>query len=270
MTVSAVGSSAPRVWPVFATYVAVLLWLLLANVLVVGVSLVVTGEPAVTPAILIGTLALNAASLAVASLLASRLSGEPPSVRLRIAPGRLSWASVGLGILGLLALSQAFDALLVLLGLRDRGALGFLQDAVARMSGLLMVPMLLVAGVLAAAAEELFFRGFVQTRLAARWNRSRAIAMTAAGFAVFHLDPVHGAFAFAVGLFLGWVTELAASIRPAIAAHVANNVVSLLQTWWLSRPAPDAHQAGLVAVSLAILVGAIVLLRRSAVDRSAA
>src|SRR5262249_32192289 len=176
----------------------------------------------------------------------SRRSGQPPSVGLRTVPGRLSWASAGLGILGLLALSQAVDTLLVLLGLRDRGALGFLHDAVARMSGLLLAPMLLVAGVLAAAAEELFFRGFMQTRLAARWDRSWAIGITAAGFAVFHLDPVHGAFAFAVGLFLGWLTEVAASIRPAIAAHVANNVVSLLQTWLPPRPPPAAHPVRLL------------------------
>jgi len=259
----------PRVWPVFATYGAVLVWLLLANLAVVAASLAVTGGMRVTPGILVGTLTLNAASLAVASLVGSQLSGEPPSVRLRTGPGRLSWPAVGLGVAGLLALSQAADVVLILLGLRTRGALGFLQELIARISGPMLILTLLVAGVLAAAAEELFFRGFVETRLAARWGRWRAIGITAAGFAVFHLDPVHAAFALAVGLFLGWTTELAASIRPAVAAHVANNCVSLLQTWWPSGSASDGQRAGLLALSLAVSAGAIVLLRRSDPDRSA-
>jgi membrane protease YdiL (CAAX protease family) len=265
-----VGLTAPRVWPVFATYGAVLLWVVLANAVVVGAWLVVTGGPAMSAGILVGTIALTEASLIVASLLAGRLSGEPPWVRLRTARGRLSWRDVGLAVLGLLALGEAFDLCLVLLGARYWGALGFFHEATARMSGVTIVLMLLVAGPVAAGAEELFFRGFVQTRLAARFRRRPAIGITAAGFALFHLDPVHAGFALAVGLFLGWLTELAGSIRPAIGAHLANNVVSLLQTWWLPGPVSGGWQAGLLATCLALTLVTIVLLRRRAPGPSAA
>jgi membrane protease YdiL (CAAX protease family) len=263
-------SAGPRVWPVFATYGAVLLWVLVANAVVVGAWMAVTGEATISSGVLVGTIALTEASLVVTALLACRLSGEPPAVRLRTAPGRLSWRDVGLAVLGLLALGEAFDLGLVWLGLRYWGSLGFLQETAARMSGVLIVLMLVVAGPLAAGAEELFFRGFVQTRLAARFRRWPAIGVTAAGFALFHLDPVHAAFALAVGLYLGWLTELAGNIRPAIGAHLANNVVSLLQTWWLPAPVSVGGQAGLLAVCLALAVVTIVLLRRRAPPASAA
>jgi len=262
--------TALRVWPVFATYGAVLLWVVLANAVAVGAWLVVTGGPAISPGILVATIALTEASLIVASLLASRLSGERPSVRLRIAPGRLSWRDLGLAVLGLLALGEAFDLCLVLLGVRYWGALGSFHEATARMSGVTIVLMLLVAGPLAAAAEELFFRGFMQTRLAARFRRWPAIGVTAAGFALFHLDPVHATFALAIGLFLGWLTELAGSIRPAIGAHLANNVVSLLQTWWLPGPVSGGWQTGLLAICVALTLVTIVFLRRRAPEPSAA
>jgi membrane protease YdiL (CAAX protease family) len=257
------------VWPVFATYGAVLLWVILASA-VIGVWLAVTGGRVMPPGALVGTITLTEVSLTVAALLACRVSGEPPAVRLRLAPGRLSWRDTGLAVLGLLALGEAFDLCLVWLGLRYWGNLGFLHETAARMSGVTIVLMLLAAGPLAAGAEELFFRGFVQTRLAARFRRWPAIGVTAAGFAIFHLDPVHSAFALAVGLFLGWLTELARSIRPAIGAHLANNVVSLLQTWWLPGPASGGAQATLLAICLALALVTIVVLRRRASESSAA
>jgi membrane protease YdiL (CAAX protease family) len=265
-----VSPTAPRVWPVFVTFGVVLVWVVLASGVVVAVALVVTGGPAMSPGVLIATIALTEVSLVVATLLASRASGEPPSVRLRTAPGRLSWRDVGLAVLGLLALGEAVDLCLVLLDLRYWGSLGVFHETTAGMAGVTLGLMLLAAGPLAAGAEELFFRGFMQTRLAARFRRWPAIGVTAAGFALFHLDPLHAAFALAVGLFLGWVTELAGSIRPAIGAHLANNVLSLLQTWWLPGPVSGAAQIVLLAVCVALTLGTIILLRRRAPERSAA
>jgi len=55
---------------VFAAYGAVLVWLLLANLALVAV----TGGGAVSPGILVASLALNSASLVVASLAAAYMS----------------------------------------------------------------------------------------------------------------------------------------------------------------------------------------------------
>ena len=236
-----------------------LAWLLGSNVALAGA----TGF-AVSPGVLVASFVLNAASLVVAALAGTRLAGEPPAARLRTGPGRLPWRGVALGVALLLALSQALDSLLTLLRLREGGALGLLDEAVARMTGLLAVLMLIGAGLLAPVAEELFFRGFVQTRLRARWRRWPAIAVTAAAFGVLHLDPVHAAFAFVIGLFLGWLAELAGSIRPAVGAHVANNVLSLAQARLLPAAAPDPVQAGLLVVLLAAVAALSVALRRVA------
>lgn len=242
----------------FAAYGAVLVWLLLANLALVAV----TGGGAVSPGILVASLALNSASLVVASLVGSRRAAELPAVRLRTGPGRLSWRAVLLGIVGLLALSQSLDSLLALLDVRESGALGLLHQMLARTSGIMAGLMLLIAGAAAPAAEEVFFRGFVQTRLATRLSRWPAIGVTAGAFGLMHLDPVHGAFALAVGLYLGWLTELAGSIRPAIGAHVANNVLSLAQAWLLPHVASARAQAGLLAAHLLLAACLIVLLRR--------
>src|SRR5438876_11835505 len=90
----------------------------------------------------------------------------------------------------------------------------------------------LVFGVIAGIAEELFFRGYMQTRLTEAWGPARAIVVSAACFGVLHLDisGVHMALAFAMGLYLGFVVERTGSVLPAIVCHVVNNVVYTLQT----------------------------------------
>jgi hypothetical protein len=160
--------------------------------------------------------------------------------------------------------SQSLDSLLSLLGVRETGALGLLHATIAGMSGVMLALLLAVAGLAAPAAEELFFRGFMQTRLRARLHPWPAIGVTALAFGLMHLDPVHGAFALAVGLYLGWLTELAGSIRPAIAAHAANNLLSLVQTWLLppqvgtrpDGPARRSPRVGQGVIALAAGTGA--------------
>ncbi len=250
-------------WPVFAAYGGVLVWLLLANLaLVVGAGT----SGVVSPRLLVASLALNSASLVAASLVGSHRAADPPVRRLRTGPGRLPRRAVALGVVGLLAVSQSLDSLLSLLGVRETGALGLLHATIAGMSGVMLALLLAVAGLAAPAAEELFFRGFMQTRLRARFRPWPAIGVTALAFGLMHLDPVHGAFALAVGLYLGWLTELAGSIRPAIAAHAANNLLSLVQTWLLPHPGSARVQMGLLAAHLVLAACLIALLRR---DRGA-
>ncbi len=65
----------------------------------------------------------------------------------------------------------------------------------------------------------------------------------------------------AIGLYLGWLADRTGSIRPAAAAHVANNCAWVLGTALLPRPGPMADVA-LLVLSLLVAAGATLLLRR--------
>ena len=89
---------------------------------------------------------------------------------------------------------------------------------------------LVVIGLLAGTAEELFFRGFMQTRLSQRWSSRTAVLVTALFFGLMHMDPVHSPLALCLGIWLGFVCERSGSLWPALLAHVVNNTVATLFT----------------------------------------
>jgi membrane protease YdiL (CAAX protease family) len=75
--------------------------------------------------------------------------------------------------------------------------------------------------------EELFFRGFLQSMLGDHWRRA-AIPLAAGAFALAHVDPVHAAAAFPLGLYLGALRCRTGSTLGAILAHAANNSLAVL------------------------------------------
>lgn len=86
--------------------------------------------------------------------------------------------------------------------------------------------------IVAPLIEELFFRGFVQSRLRAQgglWGRpSIAIGVTAACFAVAHLatSPMpHAALVFVPAYVIGWAYERTRSVGVCIALHSAGNAI---------------------------------------------
>lgn len=87
--------------------------------------------------------------------------------------------------------------------------------------------------IVAAAVEELVFRGVIQTRLAQHWRPVFAIAATAVAFLAIHFpgwvmlaampDATTMVSVFLIGLVCGWLRHQTGSLWPAIAAHTANN-----------------------------------------------
>lgn len=110
---------------------------------------------------------------------------------------------------------------------------------------------LIVTGVTVAApaCEELFFRGVVQQGLMTRQHPARAIVTTAVLFSAFHLDPVGLLARFELGLVFGLLAWRARSIWPAIFAHAANNLTSVV-AYFATRDQPDSDLAWWVPVSL--------------------
>lgn len=116
--------------------------------------------------------------------------------------------------------------------------------------------------ILAAAAEELVFRGWLLKQSAA-YVRDPIILMLLNGllFAAIHLDPNLDAFLVraAMGAGLTWMALRLGGIELGIGAHAANNaIVLLLLRPMTTRPdAPHEFKAGLVATALVILAGFI-------------
>lgn len=90
------------------------------------------------------------------------------------------------------------------------------------------------AVVVAPVAEEVFFRGILQTFLVrivgTRW---RAIALAAVAFGLVHVSQVHTVVALALlGMLLGFAYERTGSILVPIGIHAVFNLKTLLWDQW--------------------------------------
>lgn len=273
----------PAVWPVFVGFLAIVTTAQLVGAAVLGglfaAELVASGaDPldvgrvlerlgtfALSPRALIAGAAVNSTVLTAGSLAAARLAKVPVRARLRLGPGEMGPGKIAAGAVGAVALGQLCSCILSLAGLSEVGILRQLGEMIPRMPLPSFALFALLVGAGAPIGEELFFRGFMQTRLSERWHRAAAIGVTALLFGVMHLDPVQGAFAVVMGFYLGWLADAARSIRPAIAAHAANNCASLLLGRFLAPETTAAIDVVILAASAAVLGACVlVIVRRSA------
>ncbi len=215
----------PRVWPVFVAYVVAIVGIL-AFSFVAAVALrelYPDAAPAhlfdTLPGLLAGAMASSSALIVTVLVAARPLDAS----RLRLRPGRETGAQLAVMILGTLALGQALDSLTTLAGFGEHGAMAAIRRALQQAEAPELFVAVVVIGVLAGAAEEIFFRAYMVTRLAERWPRAVAVVVTSAAFAILHVEPVHASLAFALGLYFGFITVAAGSALPAIACHVINN-----------------------------------------------
>jgi membrane protease YdiL (CAAX protease family) len=225
----------PRLWPVALSCVAALITLVAFSLLAVeAVRSLYPDLPERAaleglPGLLAGSIA-SAAAFVVTALIAS--GGVAPTT-LRLVPGRETNLTLVLAVVGTLALGQLLDSLTVLAGLSEHGNMKMIRSALAQAVGPELVLTVLVVGVLAGTAEEIFFRGYMQTRLVQRLSRRTAVVVTSLCFGAFHMDPLHGLLALILGLYLGWITELTGSALPAIVCHVVNNALfTVLTALW--------------------------------------
>lgn len=131
------------------------------------------------------------------------------------------------------------------------------------------VAWVLLIGLVPGFCEEMFFRGFMQRRLLARWRPSVAIGVTSLCFAVMHIDPAAAAMAFVLGVWLGIVAWRTGSIRPTIAIHASINSGWNAAQIMLRRSDPSAQDAWLVLgplllVCVACFAASVVLLVKRA------
>lgn len=115
------------------------------------------------------------------------------------------------------------------------------------------------AAVIAAPiCEEYFFRGVLLKGLAARHGELRALFVSSLVFSVFHLDPVGLVARTELGMLFGYLYLRTRSLWPGVAAHAANNAVSL-SAYFLSRDRDQTADPGGAeawgAVGLMVLFG---------------
>ncbi len=258
----------PRVWTVFVLYVVTMVANLVAAAILLVVLAVWTrgptlGSPAEMAAAvehvsvsslgILSTLLCTAINLTTAATLAAVLSPVPLRERLWLRPAKLSLLAVAVSIFGVLSIGLIFSAMDGLGWLPESRLLKQFAEVVRGMSGLTLVAAMLVIGLGPGIAEEMLFRGYIQSRLRERWGPGLAILCTSLLFGIMHLDPLQGSFAFGMGIFLGYLTERAGTILPAMICHAANNIVSTVTT------AADLEIVG-AAASLTTLGGSVVVL----------
>jgi membrane protease YdiL (CAAX protease family) len=164
-------------------------------------------------------------------------------------------------LVAILMLGQVADSAVALAGWGGTGTLGAMARVMQGVSGPMLALSIVVLGAMAGTGEELFFRGFMQTRLRQRLGPWPAIAITSLVFGITHADPVHGVLALLLGVYLGWATELAGSVWPAVAVHAANNAVWVLLVALLPLELEARVHAALVVALLPAGAALVALLR---------
>jgi membrane protease YdiL (CAAX protease family) len=121
-----------------------------------------------------------------------------------------------------------------------------LQDTLDKMMGSLttahspaeLIILLIGISLIPAIAEEVFFRGFVQTNIERSGkNKPRpivAIIVTSILFAAMHASPMNFPGLFTIGATLGWLAYRTNDIRVSMLAHALNNGLIVLSIYFFS------------------------------------
>jgi len=93
--------------------------------------------------------------------------------------------------------------------------------------------LVLFVGIGAPVVEECFFRGLLQPAAIRRFGRVAGVVITAAFFALAHLQALQFPGLFAFGLVVGVLALRSGRLGPGIAAHIAFNGLTLLRLYSL-------------------------------------
>jgi membrane protease YdiL (CAAX protease family) len=174
--------------------------------------------------------------------------------------GPFRWSTLGIGC-GLLVASYVIiivhNALLSLLGVETQG------ENIVKLFAELDSPVwfFIVGAIFAPLVEEIFFRGFLFQGFRAKYGWVIGIILSAAIFAIAHLDLAVLIPTFVLGCVLAYLYHRSNSIWPGVILHFLVNTVSLLGALIVSSN-PDLFPIQPVgsAVELLNQLAAIILL----------
>lgn len=115
---------------------------------------------------------------------------------------------------------------------------------------------LLIVGILAPVAEELFFRGALQgTLMSTRMNPQVAVWVTAFIFSLMHFQFMGFVPRMALGAIFGYSALYTRSLWAPILAHAVNNSLVVITQWMVTRGtlAADSDHWGLTHPALSII-----------------
>ena len=172
-----------------------------------------------------------------AAVIAASLSPVPMRQRLRLGRGRMS-----AGHAFAFAVATPMVGIITWLLFEFAGAkvsehLEQLTQLMTANSAFRFIAVAVLVGVVPGFVEEILFRGYLQSRLLKRWSPIAAIGVSSVIFAIAHVDPLHAAIVFPVGVWLGIVAWRADCIWPAMLGHMVNNLAGVVAVQW---PADDS------------------------------
>ena len=214
----------------------------------------------------------------VVSVAAGAIS--PIGIRNRLQVGRSRvpiWTYLVLPA-GMFAIGALLEAIVQALHIETDGStLEMLDKTFSSMHGSLLAVSLVIAAIGPGIAEELLFRGYIQSRLAVRWGAIAAILVSATLFGAAHFDKLQSPMTYVMGLYLGLIAYRAGSIRPTMWCHAVNNAGAVLLAWHAGqaggdgRIAPDTSQLLIqIVIALGVLglcVAVLLLTTRSEANR---
>jgi membrane protease YdiL (CAAX protease family) len=255
-------SMKPRVWTLVVAALAVLvLEGAVGIVMVVVASSVkaVSSSPTdlarlfTDPLLLAALFAINTVLLLAVSFTGAHFSAERWRRRLAIPSLRAPPIDVVLLVIGTLGVGAVASTISQRLGAYDDSTIKVMRDSLLAASPSVAV-LLAVFGSLGGVGEEIFCRGYLQTRLIARAGPAVGVVVSALFFGALHMDLVHGTFAFFVGVLIGVVAWRTQSIMTGLYAHGVNNLIAFTTPRFLEADAPTTSWElliGVVALALA-------------------
>jgi len=203
-------------------------WSAIAAYLALLFGMLVIGAPAQQHGIVTGLWVTEALAIALPALFVLSLAGLRPAPYLGFRP--LSWKGALIATAAALAnqpvvsfLTWAAHAALPQGLVEDFDAKQRLLDSVFRAQAM---PMLVTVTLAAPLGEEVFFRGFALPALRNSLGPLAAILISAALFALLHMDPVGFIGLMEIGVLLAALRWWSGSIWAAIIAHAVNNGVA--------------------------------------------
>jgi membrane protease YdiL (CAAX protease family) len=138
---------------------------------------------------------------------------------------RFKGSALGIGVallIGIYVVNAVYSVVLAQYGLQPQSDMSPVFEALPS-----PWPLFFVIVIVAPIAEEIFFRGFVFTGLRSRFGWGAAAAISAAMFAVFHLELTFFIPAFLLGFLFAYVYHRSNSIWPGIILHVIFNSIGV-------------------------------------------